>query len=410
MKLINSLKTVCDFLLLFTFAALIPSFGKSWVFIAAVLALSFVSTYLLQSIPYVMPLRVLCALLPALGLLIARNLVEIIITSVIILFYLLIVVEEKIEMHYDDYKFWYAIPAVPVIVTIVVRAFYWPVISTSSVCGLLYLILGVLVLRRKRIGSRATAEIKMVNLAEMAGVLTLDVVVCFIIHTVVMAAKDYIVLLFTPIAMIFHFPAYIISVLSDELYLWMRPDYKHEGNTKETAVEFGTGAHDSGIVPTFNGKTGDELAAMIIGAILVISVVILLVWLLYGFWKMLRDMGTETAGKDEIEGGQKEQFRFKLSKRRKRKRGFAATNNEKIRLIYTDYLFFMKACGIDIKRQSTSEEVLADSLEIVDREKAEQLRDLYLRARYNDAAELSDEEVQKAQKLYNYITENVSKA
>ncbi len=409
MKLINSLKTVCDFLLLISFAALIPSYGEARLLIALVLVLSFVSSLLVQSIPDIMPLRLLCALLPALGLLASKSLAVTVITAIIISFYVLIVVEEKIEMHYDDYKFWFAIPAVPIIVLFVVTASYWPIRSTSTVCAGLYLFLGVLVLRRKRIGSRATAGIKLINLAEMAGVFVFDAIACFIIHTIVMVVKDYLVLLMTPLAMIFHFPAYVISILTDKLYLWMRPSYYHQDEKTKANEEAWASSSNPGAVPMFKGKTGDEWAYMIISVALVITLVVLVWWILYAFWKMLHSVDTETAGKEAIEGGKQEPFRIRLNRRRKRKRGFASTNNEKVRMIYADYLFFMKACGVNIRRQSTSEEVLAESIEFVEPEKARELRELYLRARYNDADELSEEDVHKAQELYNYITANATK-
>ncbi len=409
MKLINALKTVCDFLLLISFAAIIPSYGSAQVLIVTVLALAFGSTLLLQSIPDNTILKVLCALLPALGLFMAHSATEIVITSIIISFYVLIAVEDKIEMHYDDYKFWFAIPAVPVIVLFVVTLSYWPIRSTATVCAGWYLFLGVLVLRRKRIGSRATIGIKAVNLGEMAGVFAFDAVVCLVVYTIVMASKDFLVLLMTPLAMIFHFPAYVVSIITDKLYLWMRPSYYHQDEKTKSLEEGWASSADPGVVPTVGGKTGDEWAYMIIGIVMVITLVVLLIWLLYAFWKMLHYVDTETAGKDAIEGGQQEPFRLRFNRLRKRKHGPATTNNDKIRQIYADYLFFMKACGINVKRHSTSEEIMVDSLEIVEPEKARQLRELYLRARYNDAEQLSDDEVEQAREILKYITDNTTK-
>ncbi len=403
MKLINSLKTVCDFLLLISFAAIIPSYGKARLLIVAVLALAFLSSLLIQSIPDILPLKVLCALLPALGLLAANSISQIVLTSIIIFCYVLIVIEDKIEIHYEDYKFWFAVPAVPVIVLFVVTESYWPIRSTATVCAGLYLFLGVLVLRRKRIGTHATFGIKAVNFTELFGVLIANAVLCFITHTTVMALKDVLVALLTPLAIFFHIPVYLLSTFLDFVNT-NRDEQRKEEVAKEVHA---AGSSNSGsTVRNFHAKTGDELVYMIFVAVVIITIIVLIAWIFYGFWKMLRSVESEAASHAVIEEGQEEPFFFGFNRRRKRKKLASLSNNEKVRQIYTDYLYFMRACGVSIGKESTSEEVMVDSLEFVEPENAIELREIYLRARYNDREDLDDNEVIRAKEIYDHIVES----
>ena len=64
MLTVNALKTVCDFLLCFTFATLIGSYGEAWPVIGAVLMLGFASSLILQKTSGTLPARILCGLLP----------------------------------------------------------------------------------------------------------------------------------------------------------------------------------------------------------------------------------------------------------------------------------------------------------------------------------------------------------
>ena len=68
MLVVNALKTVCDLLLCFTFAALIGPYSESWLLMGVVLALGFLSTLILQKTDGSLLARILCGLLPALGL------------------------------------------------------------------------------------------------------------------------------------------------------------------------------------------------------------------------------------------------------------------------------------------------------------------------------------------------------
>ena len=62
---------------------------------------------------------------------------------------------------------------------------------------------------------------------------------------------------------------------------------------------------------------------------------------------------------------------------------------------------------VDIVRQTTSEDVLEASEGKTDIDRAKQLRELYIRARYQDAEEMSAEDVEHAKALLADIRQEI---
>ena len=109
----------------------------------------------------------------------------------------------------------------------------------------------------------------------------------------------------------------------------------------------------------------------------------------------------------EMEDGEAEESTSFFGFKRKKKKPHAETNNAKIRQIYKEYLFFVKTFGVKIVNQTTSEDVAIASDEIIETGKTDELRQLYIRARYNDENQLSDEEVLRAQLLFEEIKNQI---
>ena len=87
MLLVNALKTVCDLLLCFTFAALIESYSEAWLLTGTVLLLGFLSSLILQKTNGSAAAKVLCGLMPALSFLAVQSFAEAVITAVILAFF-----------------------------------------------------------------------------------------------------------------------------------------------------------------------------------------------------------------------------------------------------------------------------------------------------------------------------------
>ena len=410
MLIINALKTICDFLLYFSFATLFTAYSEAWLVVGAVLVLAFLSSLILQKTRGSMVARFFCGLLPALGLFMAQSTSELLFTAVVLAFYFVLTMAGKNEIHYEDYKYWFGFPAVPIIVIFMICLTKWPIRRVTVVCAGLYLFLGILVLRRKRMGANADLKLRVLNFTELAGVILLGLLACFLLHTIILHSGKVLEILLLPFAFLINAFTYLFSWIK---LIANRPE--EALSSSESSSELLDSAPEAETI--LNDPSVDvayDKATVVVQILVVILTLAILAYFLYRFYKMLRNTRLESASDaEDFEEGEREPLRFRRNRRKKRKSTSVLSNNEKIRRIYKEYLFLIKSCGVEITRQTTSEEVMIVSGELAAPEAAEQLRALYIRARYHDAEELSSDEVRQAETLLAaikmQIEENSSK-
>ena len=405
MLIINALKTLCDFLLYFSFAALFTAYTDAWLVIGAVLALAFISSLLLQKSKGSTLPKIFCGLLPALGLFAAQSTAEILFTAVILAFYLVLTMTGKNDIHYEDYKYWFGIPAVPAIVIFMICLTKWPIRRATVVCAASYLFLGILVLRRKRIGAGADLKLRLMNLTELVGGLLLGLLACFLLHTIIIHSGKVFEILMLPFAYLLHAFIYVFTLFGN-LIGANQPEEsissESEREILDSAPEAETFLNDPSVDAAY------DKATVVVQVLVVILTLAILAYFLYRFYKMLRNTRLDDAGAGTtIEGGRQGPLWFGRNRRIKRKKALTLSNNEQVRRIYKDYLFLIKSRGVEITRQTTSEEAMIASGALVTSEDAAQLRALYIRARYHDAEQLSDAEVEEAKTLFNTIQEHL---
>jgi hypothetical protein len=92
--------------------------------------------------------------------------------------------------------------------------------------------------------------------------------------------------------------------------------------------------------------------------------------------------------------------------RRKRgKKQKDSTNAQKIRKIYREYLFYLTGKGASFSSNSTSSDVLDSSRAVSGSGSNDRLRDIYIKARYGEGADITDEDVTFARKMLEEIRE-----
>ena len=207
MMAVNALEAVCDLLLGFTFASLFGACSGSWLLIGAVLALGFLSALILQKSKGGLPARILCALLPALGLIFAKSLPEALPPAVVIAFFAVLIFSGKIGICYEDYKYWFGFPAVPAAVVFAICFGGWPLRPAATVCAAAYLFLGVLVLRYKRMGAGAGPRLRAAGFAELTGALVFAVLAGLLLYAVMKHSVKVLETLLMPVG-------YLISGLA----------------------------------------------------------------------------------------------------------------------------------------------------------------------------------------------------
>ena len=78
-------------------------------------------------------------------------------------------------------------------------------------------------------------------------------------------------------------------------------------------------------------------------------------------------------------------------------------NRGKVRKIYRDFLHVARKKGIKITDKMTSEEILNTIKSVFDEQSAVALRDVYIIARYNEYADISNEQVRIAREALKQI-------
>ena len=83
---------------------------------------------------------------------------------------------------------------------------------------------------------------------------------------------------------------------------------------------------------------------------------------------------------------------------------------EAIRALYREYIKYVRKGGAELKKGSTSADILESSRELSEDEKKDMsedeslLREIYIRARYGDPAGITDNDVAEARRLLERIT------
>ena len=405
MLLVNAVKLVCDLLFFFSFAALFVPCSESWLLLGLVLSLAFLSSLILQKSGGRMPARILCALLPALGLFAAKSLGEVILVGIALSFYCVLTLSGRNDIAYEDYKYWYGIPAVPAAVVLVICLSQWPIRPLATVCAALYLFLGVLVLRRKRMGAGAGIKLRLLNLAELTGVAVFTVLACALLYIGVRYSGKILENLLMPFGFLINVFVFLLDKFINLFKPWLPDEPLIPEETEIAGREAATFPEN---VPT--DPRDDMVYSQIeiwIRIIVILLALALLAYLLYRFRRMIRSVRTEEASAAAAtEEGEKEPLLSRRLRGRRKKRS-GLSNNEKIRMIYKDYLFYVRNCGVKITRQTTSAEILEASGRLPAPAEAERLRALYIRARYHNSEEMSDAEANEAKALLASIREQI---
>lgn len=400
MVLVHALEAVCDLLPWFTLAAMFPAFETAGLTAAAVLGLVFLSSLLLEKAK---ALRILWGLLPALGLCVAKSPAQALFALPAVLIWLALVLSGKNEIGYEDYKRWFTLPAVAVIllelVNLCFSAFSQPVSLLSVVCGTAYLAGGILVLRRKRLGAGVPAATRLLNAAELAVAGVCGVVGFSLLWKLLLHGEKLLELLGAPLFLVIDAltEAFIrlISFLARHQPMDEAPAAETAEATATEIVEWeSAGPHlepmDDALVHTLG---------VALSVILILAILALIFFLAFRAAKKLRGGYIEEG---PYEDARPDGAAFENGRRRKRKRA-PRTNNGKVREIYRAYLEYLRKNGVTIYRQSTSQEVLESSRRLAESPEAAELRALYIRARYDAGEQLSADEVLRAKELWRAI-------
>ena len=400
MTLIHALEAVCDLLPYFALAAIFPSYAGAFLPVGAVLLLTALSSLLLQKQRNI-PIRILCGLLPALGLLAACSSAEALFTVPALLIWFVIAVSGKNTVHYEDYKFWFGVPALLTLVLLLVslsRSMSDLSVSGLSVlCAAAYPVCGVVVLRRKRMGPGVGAGARLMNVAELFGAALIGILACALLWGLLSVSGKILEILLLPLGMLIGAVPRLLAWLAQ---LFNRIPASEELQTTQPLTEPGSQVFvpEEAIESTeAQDYAWAETAGRVFVCVLLLALFVLIAVLAYKAVKKLRA------------GGSKENRQYAAAsheksasgpKRKKKKKAAVESNRQKIRAIYREYLAYIRLNGVAVVRHTTSEEALSASKQLGESDAAGELRLLYIRARYNDTEPPGDEDVRRAKELW----------
>ena len=402
MTSLYSAEAVCGLLPYFAAASLFPAYADSWTVVGAVLLLVIISSLILEKFKSP-PARVICGLLPALGLFAARSTAHILFTIPALLIWCILVLFGKNRIYYEDYKYWFGIPAALALIMLIVslsRAIAHLSVSTLSVvCSSAYIALGIVVLRGKRLGEGAGARTRALNVLEPVAAASCGVAACAALWGLIYALRKLFEILIYPVGMILGGVARLFSWIAGHIFIF-GPDTESVETETSAALETGVQAPESP-KPDTAAKNYDwaETVGRLAVILLIVAVAALLIFIVYKAVKRVKNGGAADPLYEETLRESRDRGR---ARRKKRERD-GGSNSYKIRKIYREYLTYIRLNGVKIGRQTTSEEALAASRQLAESDEAAELRALYIRARYNDRDKLTDDDVRRAAELWDAI-------
>ena len=401
MAIVNALEAICDLLPYFAVVSLFSAYSDAWAVIGVVLLLTALSSLITEKTNAV-PVRIACGILPALALLAARSTAQILFTAPAALLWLVIVLSGKTKIHYEDYKYWFGFPALFALILLLVNLSRYlsdlPISPISVICSASYLFLGVCVLRRKRSGAGANLSSKLMNAAEL--------IVSALFGVLALAAFLLALKVLWKLFEILFLPGGLILSAVGGLLGWLAGIFNIEQNEEptppETDFESGPAVVDPAetVADTVaKDYSSAETLQQIIAYVMIVAAIAAIVFLAYYAVKKLRAARYAKDPNYEVTLRER-RIKAKSAKKKWRRE---PTNNDMIRSIYREYLSYIRHSGVKIAMQTTSEEALNASKKLAESEEAEELRLLYIRARYDEKEEMSDEEVRSAKELWGVI-------
>lgn len=258
----------------------------------------------------------------------------------------------------------------------------------------LFLLLGVLTLRSSRMGE-ADARWGLMLSAETAAPIALGSGALALVYIIIMNSRAIFEALMLPVAAFLRWLSEVLSGAMNGLFAGREEIVENYSETVETAAE---SAITEGADPyIYHGAAEDainriQIPWLYIGLALVLAALLLI---LYRYLRLT--LAGDGRGGGSVELGA-EAFGFARSRKKRREK---RTNALIVREAYREYLKYLRREGVGVARSETSGEIL----EGCPGDGEEQLRELYIRARYGDGRRISAEDARLAEALVSEITE-----
>lgn len=258
--------------------------------------------------------------------------------------------------------------------------------------ALIYLALGVFLLRQLRLGALSGWKDKFLNFLTLAGAVALGGGIClglWLLSRLRFPASDLVEWILTYVL----YGVSLLMGLGSSLSEWL---------AKVLPEGFGFGDHTETpdlSLPAYEFHVGEEVlpndtVRSLVGLAFLVFAAVSVFLLIRRMVRMLR-RGQKTAVRQV--------FTESLSPTGRKKREKFASNRAKVRTFYRKFLQYVRDRGITVHHSHTSADVLSHAAPVVDAQDADALRQIYLSARYDEEHEVTNEQVKDARRLYQKI-------
>lgn len=349
-------------------------------------------------------LRFLVSLVPAGVIFLADKPVLIGAMILAMLYFVLLMTIGNFDMEYLTVHFIFEVMAIFCLIFLFVFIAKAATTGTATDIGLLifsllFIVLGIITLRSLRLNMSMDAKNRLTNAAVVVLPALIGIAGSIGIYFIIKYAGPYIAYPFVLLVQWLYSLSHH-GELPPPKRLYIDAGSQHLPQThmsRESHKDLLTDPTQSEKITTVNLRIEDfPLRYVLAGAGIALLIVLIV-------WYVLRHRKAKAAGidfEDTVSVGER------LARRRTR---VPDNNADKIRRIYRDYLFFLRLRGVEIDSGDTSREILDTSRDHITGEAGETLRQIYIRARYASADEISDEDVKLAEDCLARIKEENKK-
>ena len=393
MSLLIALKFIVYFALYFSALSVFDLWINSYLLFLAVLLLSGVSLALSHKFREKAWARILTSLIPIIAYVLCQKPIDYLVVSLPIVSTILLGIFKRANLEYWNFLSVYKILCVIyflfLLFAILTNLNYYNIIFY----GIIGLVLGIFVSRELRIGVNTSTKEKVYNFVFVATVpIVLAVLFLAVFRPNITFGKAFEYML-VPFASIFYLFIKLFSLISN-LVVQQEPEPTQE--IEKVIHEYEEDFFNYGEQPNKENpivKTDYDyifLIATIIIGLIVIGIAL---------YKIIKAIKKESYYKTEYQEFNSESIFVESEKIDRRSNGF------KNRKIYLKYLTFIETYGIFRQKQNTSLEILNRANEVITSNEQDELRQLYIKARYDSEDDISNEDVDKAKDLFKSIKE-----
>lgn len=391
-------KLLCDVFLYLTVFSAIGPFSSCYVFMVLIMVLPFICHYISRRAGNA-AVNVICGLIPFVSMLALKGTAQYVAGLIILLYLFYETAFDKNHISHELYKYLFGFPAILVLVFL----FIW--ISSGMknylpvVFGRLYLITGVIVLRRKRMGLGVDARGSILNSLSVITPVAAAVAVILVSYGLLISSGGIVQILLLPIGLILRGLIYITMMVGTFLAAHGRVDELLDWNAVDSVYEQIITVDEP--VTEIAEEGSDVMFALWQKIALIALAVIILGLIIYAAVRFVRSITQSNDEEVSYESGNGVEV---ITRRKKKKQKAVMNNRQLVRNTYREFLQYARRHGISLRKQTTSADIISENF-FRNNDNAAALREIYIKARYSDGSDISEEDVRKARIYLKNITE-----